>query len=237
MRIPLQDSPGIKQGLIRWALRGITFKLFVAAVLMISAGRWDWGMGWLYVAIFLLFDVASAIVALPRNPGLLIERAQPQGETEGWDKIIMPLASGLFPLASWVVAGLNQRFAWLPGVSYSLQVAASAVTILGYGMLVWSMWANAYFSPVARIQSERGHTVATTGPYQWIRHPGYVGAILFSLAVPLMLGSWWALIPGAASAGLYGIRTAYEDRFLQEKLPGYREYAGRVKYRLVPGIW
>lgn len=227
----------LRRGIIRWAIRGVAFKLFVAALLMVSAGRWDWLMGWLYVAVFLLFDVATALVVLPRSPELLIERSTRQSGTKDWDKVIMPLASGFLPMASWIVAGLNERFGWPPHVGSHVQTAAAVITVVGYGIVVWAMGANAYFSPVARIQSERGHTVATAGPYQIIRHPGYLGAILFTAAVPLMLGSWWALIPGIAGAVLYVVRTELEDRFLQEELKGYREYALEVEHRLLPGVW
>jgi protein-S-isoprenylcysteine O-methyltransferase Ste14 len=96
---------------------------------------------------------------------------------------------------------------------------------------------NAFFSQIFRIQKERGHTVATGGPYRFVRHPGYVGTILFEIATPIMLGSWWALIPGGLSALLYLVRTALEDKALLDELDGYKEYAQKVRYRLLPGIW
>lgn len=226
-----------KTGVIRWGLRGVLYKLYVGVVLMLSAGRWDWWAGWLYVLIFLAFDAATALVALPRDPGLLIERSQASPGIKSWDKVIMPVSSGLLPLASWILAGLNQRWGWAPPVSRGFVLGGLALTVLGYGLLVWAMAANAFFSPVVRIQAERGHQVADGGPYRYLRHPGYLGAIGFSLGVPLQLGSWWALIPGLAAAGLFILRTALEDRTLAEELPGYEEYRQRVKYRLVPGVW
>ena len=99
------------------------------------------------------------------------------------------------------------------------------------------MGANAFFSPLVRIQKERGHTVAAGGPYRVIRHPGYLGAMLFSISVPLMLASWWAVIPGLASVVLYIVRTSLEDQTLQDELSGYREFSERVKFRLIPGLW
>ncbi len=140
-------------------------------------------------------------------------------------------------MASWIVAGLNERFGWAPEVGLNLQIGAAIITAVGYGIVVWAMAANAFFSPVVRIQSERGHQVASGGPYRFVRHPGYVGAMLFTVALPLMLGSWWALIPGSIGAVLYVIRTALEDRTLQEELEGYRAYTQTVKYRLCPGVW
>jgi len=109
--------------------------------------------------------------------------------------------------------------------------------VVGLGLTSWAMIANAYFSTAVRIQSERGHTVCSRGPYRFVRHPGYVGFILQSLSAPFLLGSIWALIPGILAAVLMVIRTALEDRTLQAELPGYPEYVQNVRYRLVPGIW
>jgi protein-S-isoprenylcysteine O-methyltransferase Ste14 len=107
----------------------------------------------------------------------------------------------------------------------------------GHALLVWSMVANAYFSLIVRIQADRSHQVVSSGPYRFVRHPGYLGSILFFLSTSLLLGSWWALIPGAAAALLIVIRTALEDRTLHAELPGYADYVERVRYRLLPGIW
>ena len=230
-------SPELKKGVISWAIKGVLYKAYAAAVLMLSAGRWNWLDGWLYVAIFLAFDLATAVVVLPRYPDLLIERSKSNPGVKSWDKVIMPLAAGIFPLIGWIIAGLNQRWNWGPPVGPGLYLAGLVVTILGHGIVVWAMGANAFFSPLVRIQEERGHVVSAGGPYQYLRHPGYVGAILFSLAIPFLLGSWWAFIPGLFSAVLYIIRTHLEDQTLQEELEGYTVYASQVKYRLIPGVW
>ena len=108
---------------------------------------------------------------------------------------------------------------------------------LGYALFMWAMVSNAYFSEVVRIQEDRGHQVATDGPYRFVRHPGYAGAILSFLGSPLLLGSWWAFIPTALGVGGYILRTALEDKTLQLELGGYREYTERVRYRLIPGVW
>jgi len=230
-------NSSIQSGLISWAIKGVLYKVYLALVLILAAGRWDWVAGWIYVGIFLAFDAATAIVVIPRNPELLIERSRRNQEVKAWDKVIMPVAAGLLPLFSWIIAGLDLRFGWGPDVLLSLQAAGLVVTVIGHAIVVWAMGANAFFSVVVRIQEERGHSVATGGPYQWIRHPGYLGAILFSGAIPFLLSSWWALIPSIGSIVLYVLRTFLEDQTLQEELPDYPEYAGRVKYRLIPGIW
>jgi len=227
----------LKSGLLSWAIKGVTYKAYVAAVLMFAAGSWKWIAGWVYVIIFLLFDLATALVVFPRSPELLIERSIAHSDAKTWDKIIMPLAAGILPLISWIVAGLNLRLGWNPPLSREIQLLAVCITILGHGIIVWAMSANAFFSPLVRIQKERGHTVAEDGPYRIIRHPGYLGAIFFSISVPMMLGSWWAVIPGLASVILYIVRTSLEDQTLQDELSGYREFSERVKFRLIPGLW
>lgn len=231
------SNSSISKGLISWGIKGVLYKAYVGVVLMLSAGRWDWGAGWLYVFIFLAFDGATALVVIPRSPGLLIERSRSSPNVKNWDKVIMPLAAGLLPLIGWVVAGLNERWNWAPVVSREAQLIGFTLTVVGHALIVWAMGVNAYFSPMVRIQEERGHQVAVGGPYRFIRHPGYLGAILFSLGIPLLLESWWALIPGALSVILYFVRTALEDQTLNEELSGYKEYAGRVKFKLLPGVW
>jgi protein-S-isoprenylcysteine O-methyltransferase Ste14 len=226
-----------KRGIRSWAIKGVLYKAYVALVLMLSAGRWDWGAGWLYVFIFLAFDGATALVVIPRHPALLIERSQRNPDVKAWDKVIMPLAAGFLPLSGWILAGLNERWVWQPAVSQEMQLIGFILTLLGHAAIVWALASNAYFSPVVRIQDERGHTVTDIGPYRLIRHPGYLGAILFSLGIPLLLESWWALIPGLISVVLYFLRTALEDQTLSEELGGYREYTERVKFRLIPGVW
>ena len=227
----------LRRELISWGVKGVLYKAYIGVVLMLSAGRWDWGAGWLYVFIFLAFDAASALVVIPRHPELLIERSRRTPNVKGWDKLVMPLAAGIVPLLGWILAGLNKRWGWGPIVSPELQLIGFLLTLTGHGLIVWAMGANPFFSPVARIQEERGHQVADGGPYRFVRHPGYVGAILFSLGIPLLLESWWALIPGFVTVFLYILRTALEDQTLIEELPGYGEYTSRVIYKLIPGVW
>ena len=232
-----QDKTSLKKGLISWGIKGVLYKVYVLVVLLVAAGRWNWTPGWLYVGIFLLFDLATAIVVIPRNPDLLIERSRSDPGAKSWDKIIMPLASGFLPLVSWILAGLNDRLGWTPSVDEGIKIGGLFLTVLGHALVVWAMAANAFFSPLVRIQEERGHTVAVGGPYRFLRHPGYLGAIIFSSAVPLLLGSWWALIPGIGSVVLFILRTHLEDQTLIAELPGYQEYSRSTKFRLLPGIW
>jgi len=147
------------------------------------------------------------------------------------------LSAGVFPFASWIVAALDLRFAWSSPKPLAVHLIGTGAMALGFALFMWAMASNAFFSEVVRIQEDRGHQVATDGPYRLVRHPGYTGAILSFLGTPLLLGSWWAFIPTVIGIGGYVLRTALEDRTLQLELEGYRAYTERVHYRLIPGMW
>jgi protein-S-isoprenylcysteine O-methyltransferase Ste14 len=215
------------------------FALLMPAVLFVSANRLDWVMGWVFAVLIVGATVVSRVVALRKYPDLAVERARSLGaeDAKPWDKVIVPIIAIVGPLATWIVAGLNVRFGWLPMVPLALQIVAIAIVVFGYAFASWAMASNKFFSGTVRIQTDRGHTVVTDGPYRIVRHPSYTGAIVSGLATPLLLGSWWALIPAGLTAILFVIRTALEDRTLQEELDGYRDFARQVRYRLLPGVW
>ena len=143
----------------------------------------------------------------------------------------------LGPLVIWIVAGLNKRFSWPPDVPCTLQIISIAGIVFGYALGTWAMVTNAYFSAVVRIQKDRGHKVVTDGPYRFVRHPAYSGGLVSSLAIPLMLDSYWALVPAGIMLVFLVLRTKTEDKMLMDELPGYKEFAQQTRYRLVPGIW
>jgi protein-S-isoprenylcysteine O-methyltransferase Ste14 len=206
--------------------------------LFLTSGRLDWVMGWVFFGVFLTFQALTALVLVPKNPDLLAERSTLQPGSKTWDVVLASFAVSWLPVAKWVVAGLDRRRGWSPGLPLVLQFAALVVMLLGYhGLNVWAMASNAFFAATVRIQEERGHAVVSSGPYRYVRHPGYLGAIAFQLASPILLGSLWAAIPAGLSALLLILRTALEDRTLINELDGYREYAGQVRYRLLPGVW
>jgi len=136
-----------------------------------------------------------------------------------------------------LVAGFDDRWGWSPRLAVAVQVAGFAAVALGDVLFAWAMASNQFFSSVVRIQQDRGHTVQTGGPYRFVRHPGYVGTIVPALATPLALGSLWAFIPAALLSAVIVVRTALEDKTLQDELAGYAEYAQRTRYRLLPGVW
>jgi protein-S-isoprenylcysteine O-methyltransferase Ste14 len=229
-----------KRGVVRWLIREIIVgSVVVGLSLFIPAGTTNWPMGWALVGVYLAWTTATALLLIPRSPDLLIERMARRKDAKTWDTILMSVV-GLTTLAKHIVAGLDFRKEWTADVwqvPLGLQIATLAVAALGYALGLWAMAANAYFSKILRIQDDRGHTVATGGPYQYVRHPGYTGTVLFELTTPIVLGSLWALIPGGLSALLMVVRTALEDKTLQEELAGYTDYTKQVRYRLLPGVW
>lgn len=226
-------------GIRKWAIRGLFAKIVVGAILFLSAGTWKWGWAWVYIGAFVVFDLATALAVIPRHPDLLAERADIQEGTKSWDKILVRLSAAYLPMVSWVVAGLDVRNGWSSNFPVLYQYIGLFVVGIGYGLVVWAMSANAFFSATVRIQTERGHRVATGGPYAIIRHPGYLAAMLFQPATPLLLGSWWALIPMLLSVPLYVLRTSLEDQTLQAELPGIPRIPMKpaIDYSLEFGNW
>jgi protein-S-isoprenylcysteine O-methyltransferase Ste14 len=201
-----------------------------------SAGKIDWWPAWASLAVMLAWMIATAIVIFRFNPDLLADRLGSRKGAKHWDAAIVSIL-GLTTLVRYIVAGLDQRYGWTGGFPLAAQVAALTVCFLGYALFVWATASNTFFSYIVRIQTERGHAVATGGPYRYVRHPAYVGAILYELAVPVLFASWWALLVSGLNAILLILRTALEDRTLQAELTGYADYTRQVRHRLLPGIW
>ena len=135
------------------------------------------------------------------------------------------------------VAGLDRRFDWSGDLPVAIQWLAALIVALGFGLAVWAMIVNPYFSAVVRIQDDRGQVVVKSGPYRFMRHPSYTGSILASLALPFMLETLWALVPGVVTSVAVIIRTGLEDRTLTNELAGYKDYTKETRYRLFPGLW
>lgn len=220
-------------------IRFLVTTVLMLGVLFLSAGRLEWWEGWAYTAMTLVVLVLSRSLMLLKNPDMARERAEAgqREDVKAWDKILLPVTAIYGPLASWIVAGLDERFGWTPELPDYIQSIALCVLFLGSMVGTWAMTVNRFFSSHVRIQADRGHTVVSTGPYRVVRHPGYAGGILAWIAAPVFFSSYWVAIPSVAMITLNIIRTALEDRTLKEELLGYSEYAERVRYRLVPGIW
>jgi protein-S-isoprenylcysteine O-methyltransferase Ste14 len=213
---------------------------FMQAILFfVSAGRIDIVRGWFYLVIGFIGMFGGTAVVSKFDPELVNARGlwkQKKGN-KGWDIIIIRLyvLFGFYALP--VVAGLDVgRFRWSNlGIHFS--IVGTVLFIFGSVLIHWAMLVNRHFEAIVRIQKDRGHRVITAGPYRIVRHPGYVGAIIWGISTPLIIGSLYGLIPGAIASILLIIRTCLEDKLLRSELNGYVEYSKRVRYRLLPGIW
>jgi protein-S-isoprenylcysteine O-methyltransferase Ste14 len=213
-------------------LKAGLFVVAAAAALFAAAGRVAIPGFWVYLAIFAVVMIVS-FAAL--DPDLLRERMRPGGKKS-------PLSLKIFSLVlflHWIVAGLDRgRFHWSDDVPAWLQGVCLLTVAGGYALALWAMRVNRFFSSVIRIQTDRGQYVVTTGPYVFVRHPGYTAGILIIAASGPALGSWLA----AAIVVIFSLpfllyRTIVEDRILQVELAGYSDYAARVRWRLLPGVW
>ncbi len=231
-----ESKPDLTPAIIRRLIQLLVFILIQAAILFLASGRLDWTMAWVYLGVYVGLIVVNAIVILPRNPDLIAERGQIQRNVKSWDKVFSVFYV-LSSLGLLVVAGLDHRWGWSPQMNLTAQLSGLALYVLGFALVSWAMASNRFFSTVVRIQTDRGHTVATGGPYQFVRHPGYVGMMVSAFGTTILLGSLWAFMPTGLLISLVILRTALEDRTLQNELDGYKEYAGRVRYRLLPGVW
>jgi protein-S-isoprenylcysteine O-methyltransferase Ste14 len=213
--------------------------IFIAPLIpMLISGQWSWWEAWAYAIISSLTFIISRVLAGRRHPDLIAERARflQAKDTKPWDKILAPLL-GLGSIVILIVAGLDKYYGWSSGFSLGAKLVALVVLLLGYIFSSSAIVENRFFSGTVRIQSERGHHVVSTGPYRFVRHPGYAGALWGYLVIPLLLDSAWAFIPAVLLVGVLILRTALEDKTLQEELPGYKEFAQKTRYRLVPGLW
>jgi protein-S-isoprenylcysteine O-methyltransferase Ste14 len=226
----------LTSGILRRMRQVVGTVLLVMAILFISAGRLDWAWVWVYFGMYVGGLTINLLVVVPRNPEMVVERGQIKEGVKGWDKVLGAFI-GIPTLGMLILAGLDARWGWSPQLALAIHLVALVFAALGNGLFSWAMASNKFFSRYVRIQIERDHTVATGGPYRYVRHPGYAGMIISLLTTPLLLGSLWALVPAGLAACLYVVRTALEDRTLQEELEGYKEYTQRVRYRLLPGVW
>jgi len=206
--------------------------IIMGIILFVSSGRLDWAMAWAFLIISCGYVLFAMLVM---SPSEIEKRMESPKRAKKWDPMITA-PMGIFLMISTLVAGLDMRFGWSGQVPLLIQTVAMALYVFGYGLFTWAMVSNKFFSHVVRIQGD-SHTVAMGGPYRYVRHPGYLGSIIYFFAQPLMLGSYWALVPIAVSIILLIVRTSLEDRMLREELLGYKEYVKQVHYRLLPGVW
>lgn len=232
------DDPVQTATLLQWLPQFILY-LSIPLILLACGGDMRWWQAWIFSPLFFAAGVGGRFWAERRHPGLMAERIRSlkASDVKAWDKILAPLMalSLSFPLV--IVAGLDHRFGWSPAFPTWLNVIGIFLIALGYAFAAWALAENRFFSSMMRIQTDRGHVVCDSGPYRIVRHPGYAGNLLALPGIVLALDSAWTLVPVAFALVVAVIRTALEDRTLQDELPGYREYTSRVRYRLFPGIY
>jgi protein-S-isoprenylcysteine O-methyltransferase Ste14 len=219
-------------------LVGLTVAAMVvvfARFVFLNAPRLGWTLGWIYVGMVAATLTINLVCLLRWNPELIQRRLRFGKFTKPWD-MLWAVLFALAMIAIFVVAVKEARdeVSREPGVTWLLGLA---VFTLGWTFVNWSMAVNPFFEKTVRIQTEHGHRVIDTGPYAYLRHPGYVGFTGWILSTPLLLGSTGAFVPALIAVGLLVIRTVLEDRTLHAELPGYAEYATRVRFRLIPGVW
>jgi len=207
------------------------------AILFISAGTLAWINAWIYVALVSIYWVISTALLARVNPEMLNERGSVVKEgTKGFDKVWV----AIYPVLTFgnlVVMGFDAvRFQW-SFMPFWPAILGIVIILPAFVIVIWAMAVNKFFEWTVRIQDDRQQYVCTSGPYKIMRHPGYAGLIISILAYPLILGSWWGFVLSGTLAIIIVIRTALEDRTLQNEMPGYREYARQTKYRLIPLIW
>lgn len=205
------------------------------AVIFISAGRLTFLWGWAYLGLALVSLIFGAIYVLRHNPQAINERGRPAESQKSWDKTLMSVYASLF-VGVYVLSGLDIRFSWSV-VPFWLHGVGALVTLFSSALTYGAMAHNKFLSLYVQVAQERGHQVATSGPYQYVRHPMYLSLVLSWPALALLLGSYWALLPALLASGIIVVRTVFEDRTLLEELPGYSDYARQVRYRLIPGLW
>ena len=220
---------------VQIGVRAIFAPLLMMGLLFLVAGRWDYWQAWIYFILNVILLVLMATV-FTRNAELVEERLNPKQGMKGWDKFYFAVTTPMY-IISLVLAALDARYGWTRNMPLAVYISSIVIYIIGQAIFLWARYTNNYFSSVVRIQTDRGQTVCKDGPYHFVRHPGYVGGLLFTITIGLMLGSWWASIPQVIACLMLVWRTAREDQTLQAELPGYKEFTQETKYRLLPGVW
>ena len=235
--MPEENKTRLDRGGMRWLAAYFFSTVAGFVVLFISAGRLDWVNAWVYVGLVSAYLIVYTAVSVKVNPEMLNSRGRFSKEgTKTFDKVYAVLYLPL-GFAIVVVCGLDAaRYKWST-MPLWLMVLGVVLILPAFAVAAWAMAVNPYFECSVRIQEDRGQKVIESGPYKFVRHPGYAGLALSLFAAPLILGSWWGLVPGGLLVLVVITRTALEDRTLQKELTGYREYAEQTRYRLLPLVW
>jgi protein-S-isoprenylcysteine O-methyltransferase Ste14 len=239
MSVTTVNGEAAQTAFTRQWIRLVVAYLLIPLVLFICGGDLGWWQAWLYSLLIVAAGIGGRMWAERRHPGLLAERQNIENiqNAKAWDKVLAPLMAVSVGYPVVFIAGLDHRYDWSSEFPVWLVVFGFILISLGYAFAAWALAENRFFSSLVRIQTDRGHVVCDSGPYRFVRHPGYAGNILALFGIVLASSSVWTLIPVAVASIIAVIRTELEDRTLQDELPGYRDYARRVRYRLIPWIY
>ena len=223
----------MNKDIIRRLVQVFSILLLQGAILFIAAGTLSWKWAWI-VLLLCVFNLIINWILLPAE--LIEERGRKKENAKKWDRMLTSII--IFPtILMYVFSGLDQRFNWTGDVHIIINIAGLVLFFSGSMIFIWSMVSNKFFSTLVRLQTDRQHTVVTEGPYKYVRHPGYLGYIIFTLATPIALGTFWGLVFSGIIGILLIVRTVLEDATLEKELPGYAEYTENVKYKLIPFLW
>ena len=223
-----------KNGIKRFAVL-LLFFTFLQTIFLLVSGDFHWWNAWAFTGGYLVWILAFFLIMARVNPNLLNERGKKHENTKSFDKVLMLLYTGLFLIMP-VAAGLDRRFL-LSSIPAWISFTAIALTVPFFLLILWVFIVNNHFESMVRIQEDRDHQVCSDGPYQFIRHPTYLAAVIGFILIPFILGTYLALIPCSLMAVLFIIRTKMEDDTLRKELVGYEEYTRITRFRLFPGIW
>jgi protein-S-isoprenylcysteine O-methyltransferase Ste14 len=218
-------------------LQNLIWIVAMGALLFVAAGTLHWPAAWVFLAAMAILGVSGGLWLARTDPALLAERMRPmmQDDQPAADKKFM-LVFGAVALIWFIAIGLDRRL-HASAIPEALQALGLIILVLSSGFIMWVMRANSFAAPVIKLQTERGHRVISIGPYAWVRHPMYSGTVLFFVGTPLLLGSWWGVALSPSFIVLFAVRSGIEERALLAGLSGYTDYAARVRYRLLPGVW
>ncbi|OCC02474.1 isoprenylcysteine carboxyl methyltransferase [Labrys sp. WJW] len=222
--------------IVKLVLQNLVFVAIMALVLFLSAGTLAWASAWAYLAVSLAVGLASGLWLARTDPGLLAERmrlrAPEQPRADKWFMLVFLVVAVVW----FVVIGLDRRLQ-ASAMPLPLEALGLALYLASTLFIMWVFRENSFAAPVVKVQAERHHHVVSTGPYAFVRHPMYAGVMLYFIGTPLLIGSWWGLAMMPVFFLAFAIRSRIEERTLMTGLPGYADYARRVRYRMLPGIW
>lgn len=229
-------TQGLKKQTVKYIARVMVQRMLGLVCFLTAAGTISDARGWVYFSLYFVISIITLVAMFFSRAETLVERGKKHGNTKKWDKICLSIYVPASFYLIYIAAGLDIRFERsFPSTIFSY--IGFVLYLISTVTAIWPIMENKHFESTARIQNDRQQTVVTTGPYRLVRHPGYFAIVIWACAVPMIFGSLSAGVVSAVILLIIAIRTYFEDTMLKNELPGYREYASEVKYRLIPFIW